>query len=180
MPIQLLNENVLSIEADALLLTIDGQTKGLGGSVAHAFIRQWPVAYEVFESRLGFPVPLGRAVAVTDRADCPWDTIIFLTTLNHVQTLHDDEKSDVVATAFADALSMASSAGIRSIATVVLRGGWRLSMQSAFLQMVSSYERSSFVQLGRTLKICNFIASEYDSLNELLKHHIDTESSAQT
>jgi len=52
--LKLLHNNVFDVVADALLLTIDGQARGLRGNVAHAFQRRWPDAYEDFESRLRY------------------------------------------------------------------------------------------------------------------------------
>jgi len=54
--LKLLHNNVFDVVADALLLTIDGQARGLRGNVAHAFQRRWPDAYEDFESRLRYEV----------------------------------------------------------------------------------------------------------------------------
>ena len=164
MPIQLLNEDVLSVDASALLLTIDGQAKGLGGIVASAFIRNWPDAYNHCESQLEFPIPLGRAIQTTEHADSPWPSVIFLTTLNHLQILTDSEKIDVMAMAFIGALNIAVSGGMRSVSSVVLKGGWRLPQQAAFLRMVDTFQQSVFGRQGRMLNICCLNRFEYEAL----------------
>jgi len=78
--LKLLNADVLDAEADALLLTIDGQARGLRGNVAHAFQRRWPDDYEDFETQLRFPIPLGSAVRIDADTDCRWRSIIFVDT----------------------------------------------------------------------------------------------------
>ena len=59
LPLFLLNSDVLTTPADALLITVDGQARGLRGNIARAFIRRWLDAYEDFDSRLEFPISLG-------------------------------------------------------------------------------------------------------------------------
>lgn len=161
MTIQLMNENVLTTEADAILLPIDGQARELGGTVARSFSREWPEAYELFESRLRFPVALGRAIYVREDVECRWKTVIFLATLHHLQLLSDAEKSAVMASAFSWALSLGVSAGLGSISTAILRGGWRLSLRTALARMVDVYEHSEFGRQGRRLNICCLDPQEY-------------------
>ena len=79
--LQLVHTNVLDATADALLLTIDGQARGLRGNVAHSFQRRWPEDYADFEAQLRFPIPLGAAVRIDADTDSPWRTIIFVSTL---------------------------------------------------------------------------------------------------
>ena len=67
--LKLLHNNVFDVVADALLLTIDGQARGLRGNVAHAFQRRWPDAYEDFESRLRYEV-IRRGAALRARRRC--------------------------------------------------------------------------------------------------------------
>ena len=56
--LRLFDSNVLESKADALLLTLDGQARGLRDNVAHAFQRRWPDDYAAFGSEPRFPVPL--------------------------------------------------------------------------------------------------------------------------
>jgi len=52
-----------------------------------AFQRRWPDAYEDFEAQLRFPIPLGTAVRIFADTNCPWQTILFVSTLHHLETL---------------------------------------------------------------------------------------------
>ena len=163
MTIRLLNENVLEVEADALLLPIDGQAPGLGGTVARAFSREWPHAYRLLESRIAFPVALGRAICVRGDTDCPWGAVIFITTLNHLRLLSEDEKGGVMASAFFEALSICVSYRLDSISTVILKGGWRLPTNVAIAKMASVYRASEYGRQRRTLNICCLDPRECES-----------------
>ena len=112
--LKLLHNNVFDVVADALLLTIDGQARGLRGNVAHAFQRRWPEAYEDFESQLRFPVPLGTAVRIDADTDCPWRTILFVSTLHHLETLDDGARHAVIRRGLRSALDVAGRAGLQS------------------------------------------------------------------
>jgi len=112
--LKLLHNNVFDVVADALLLTIDGQARGLRGNVAHAFQRRWPDAYEDFESRLRFPLPLGAAVRIDADTDCPWRTLLFVSTLHHLETLDDGARHEVIRRGLRSALDVAARAGLQS------------------------------------------------------------------
>jgi hypothetical protein len=168
MTLRLLKENVLTSDADAILLPIDGQARGLGGSVARAFARKWPRAHERFESRLQFPVALGDAACVTTDSDCRWNAVIFLAILNHLQLLDEVERSAVMTSALSKALSIGISAGFGSMATVILRGGWRLPSRTALSRMKDVYKYSEFGRQGRRLNVCCLDRHEYQAMESVI------------
>jgi hypothetical protein len=164
LPLNVLNSNVLDTPADALLIPIDGQARGLRGNIAHAFMRRWPDAYEDFESHLEFPVPLGSVRRVDEDTDSPWKTIVFLSTLHHLDTLATDEKLNVIRLALGHAFSKAVSGGLGSYSTAVLKGGWRLPLDLAFRTMIDTYNASQFARQRRTLNVCNLSTAAYERL----------------
>ena len=133
--LKLLNLDVLDATAESLLLTIDGQARGLRGNIAHAFQRRWPEAYEDFEAQLRFPLALGSAVRIDADSDCPWQSVIFISTLHHLETLDDDNKHEVIRRGLAAALRIAAGTGLTTLATAPLKGGWRLSVVEAYRTM---------------------------------------------
>jgi len=162
--IQLLHADVLDAHAGALLLTIDGQAKGLRGNLAHAFQRRWPEAYEDFESQLRFPVPLGTAVRVDADTDCPWRTILFVSTLHHVETLDTAGKLAVIQRALGSALHIAARTSLRTLATAPMKGGWRLTTPEAYHTMYETWLGSPLHRMGGALLVCCLDATEYQSL----------------
>ena len=159
-----LHTDVLDSQADALLLTIDGQARGLRGNIAHAFQRRWPEAYEDFESQLRFPVPLGSAVRVDADTDSPWRTIIFVSTLHHLETLDDPGRLDVIGRALASALALAARTGLRTLATTPMKGGWRLDVAEAYRTMHMTWLGSALHRSGGSLLVCCRDDAEYESL----------------
>ena len=164
MPLNLLNIDVLDSRATALVITIDGQARGLRGNIAHAFIRRWPEAYEDFDSYLEFPIPLGAVRKVDEDTESPWKTILFLSTLHHLETFSADEKLNVIRVALSNALTVAVSGRLSSLSTAVLKGGWRLPLELAYEAMIETYEASEFHRQRRTLNVCSLLASEYERL----------------
>jgi len=161
---QLLHANVLDVTADALILTIDGQARGLRGNLAHAFQRRWPEAYEDFESQLRFPVPLGTAVRIDADTDCPWRTILFVSTLHHLETLDTAGRLAVIHRALGSALQIAVRTGLRTLATAPMKGGWRLTTPEAYRTMHDVWLGSALRRSGGSLLVCCLNAVEYEGL----------------
>jgi len=162
--LQLLHTNVLDATADALLLTIDGQARGLRGNVAHSFQRRWPEDYADFEAQLCFPIPLGAAVRIDADTDSPWRTIIFVSTLHHLETLDDDDRHRVIRNGLLSALDIAARTGLRTLATTVMKGGWRLTTPAAYRTMHETWQGSALHRGGGSLLVCCLDAAEYRSL----------------
>ena len=162
--LKLLHTNVLDATADALLLTIDGQARGLRGNVAHAFQRRWPEAYEDFEWQLRFPVPLGTAVRIDADTDCRWRTILFVSTLHHLETLDDRARHEVIRRGLRSALDAATSTGLRTLATTPMKGGWRLRAPEAYRTMYETLLASPFHRNGGTLLVCCLDEREYETV----------------
>jgi hypothetical protein len=162
--LRLLHTNVIDAAADALLLTIDGQARGLRGNLAHAFQRRWPEAYEEFESQLRFPVPLGTAIRVDADTNCPWRTILFVSTLHHVDTLDGAGKLAVIQRALGSALQIAVRTGLRTLATAPMKGGWRLTTPEAYRTMHDVWLGSALRRSGGSLLVCCLNVVEYEGL----------------
>jgi hypothetical protein len=162
--LRLLHTNVLDATADALLLTIDGQGRGLRGNIAHAFQRRWPDAYEDFESQLRFPIPLGTAVRIDADTDSPWRTILFASTLHHLETLNGDARHEVIRQGLRSALDVAARTGLRTLATTPMKGGWRLHAPEAYRTMYHTWLASPLHRNGGSLLVCCLDEREYETV----------------
>jgi hypothetical protein len=139
MQIRVVQADLFSVKADALLLTIDGARRGLEGNLARQFARLHPDDWEDVEAQVRYPLPLGRAMCVQMHVDCPWSAIVVASTLHHVDVLSDDERVVVIRRAFAETLALCGRHRLRSLASAVMRGGWRLTLQQAFSAMVDGW-----------------------------------------
>jgi O-acetyl-ADP-ribose deacetylase (regulator of RNase III) len=148
--LRVLQGNVLDAQSDAIVLTIDGAGKGMEGNVARAFARRWPETWEELEEEIPYPLPLGEVFDYEPVLECPFRHILIASTLNHKDTLSESAKKGIVRTALDNVINAATNCGIKTIATVIMSGGWRLSQPSAFLAMTEGYEM--------TLQSCKDIA----------------------
>lgn len=164
---QLVQMDVLDAHtmAEALLLTIDGQHRRLRGNVAHQFIRRWgEESYEDFERGCTFPIALGGVVRVDAETDAPWRTILFASTLHHLDTLDEAGKIGVLQRGLAKALAACELGGIRTLASAPLKGGWRLEAAAAYTAMMPVYDASGFRRRGGRLFVCCRETAEYKAL----------------
>lgn len=155
--------NVLDAHADALLLTIDGARKGLEGNIARAFDHRWPDAFEEVVEQIAYPLPLGRAVLTRAETDCPFQAVLFASTLHHLDVFSEGEKARVTAMALQEAIGLARRYGLRSLASVVLTGGWRLPFAAALGTMLSTASFLTHGEAALELLICVRSEAEYAS-----------------
>lgn len=139
MPLHVVHADLFSVKADALVLTIDGARRGLDGNLARQFARRYPDDWEDVEAQVRYPLPLGRATCLHMHADCPWRAVLIASTLHHVDILTDHEKALVVRRAFAEVLALCGRHGMQSLASAVMRGGWRLQLDQAFSAMADGW-----------------------------------------
>lgn len=139
MGLEVIHGDVLNSSAEALLLTIDGTKQGMEGNIARQFAKLFPEDWTYLLRDIKYPVPIGRTVAVLWDGDCQWKYLLFASTLHHVDTLDDGQKLGVIRSALAEALQLCVRLQIRSLATAVMQGGWRLSAEDALLEMGKVY-----------------------------------------
>ena len=140
MDLRVINGDVLEAKADALIITIDGAKRGMEGNIARVFARRWPEAWEEIEEEITYPLPLGEVFPFEPSSDCPFHILLMASTLNHRDILSEAAKKGIVRSALYNAITEAASYSVKSIATVIMTGGWRLPIQSAFVAMTEGYE----------------------------------------
>lgn len=165
MSIQLINQNLFESADDGLILTIDGAAPGMEGNLARNYARLNPDVWEELEFEIDYPINLGRAKIFR----IPEDLVdknkfcILASTLNHIETLSDVSKIQVQSSAFREALSLAERYGLRSLASAVMVGGWRLAFPLALESMIKTYAdaKANAIRLP-VLKIYIFSRSEFE------------------
>ena len=148
--------DALDAQTGALLLTVDGVARAkpdparpirggkeiFGGNLANQFARRWPEDWEDMQLDIPFPIPIGHSVGIQWDGDCPWRLIVLASTLHHVGERTDAEKLAIIRSAFAEALSIAQRHHVKSLATVALKGGWRLPLADTVKTMLSTYRQA--------------------------------------
>jgi len=141
MTLKIFNKNLFEGNEEAIILTVDGASRGMEGNIARTFARLNADVWEDLESEIGYPIPLGlaRVYEIHPDFECNQKYFFIASTLNHLGVLADSEKLKIQASAFRHVLSIAEARGIKSICTGVMVGGWRLDLELAFDQMVKTY-----------------------------------------
>jgi hypothetical protein len=145
--------DLLSAQADALILTIDGAKRGMEGNIARAFARRWEDAWIDIEDQTRYPIPLGRTVAAHPDNECNFPLVLLASTLYHIEQFTDAEKQGIVRSALHEAIVIAQRNRARRIATAVMTGGWRLGLGDALTAMfavlrpIASPESESSISL---------------------------------
>ncbi|OUS26951.1 hypothetical protein A9Q99_17210 [Gammaproteobacteria bacterium 45_16_T64] len=178
MHIEVVHGSVIDAQSGAIMLTVDGASQGLEGNIARAFSRKYPDAWEELEYDIEYPMSLGvaRMYAIDHELECPFSHCVVASTLNHIDTLSDLEKIQVISTALNSTLALASSKRLGSVCSGILSGGWRLEIEEAFSAMVRVYQ--SFVS-GRpassVLKIYILGDKEFKSIGSFIEKHYQVE-----
>ena len=145
--IRLVEGDVVSESADALLVPIDGtfipradRIDRVLGNIGRQFVRRFPEAalLEEIEAQVDFPMALG-AVAPVELSEPPFRLAIVVSSLHHADQLDTTSKRATVRSCFARALAIAEREGVAVLASPVLQGGWRLSPEVAFAEMIHAH-----------------------------------------
>lgn len=168
MPLRVLQADLFSVKSEALLLTIDGARRSLEGNLARQFARLYPDDWEDVEAQARYPLPLGHAMCVRTHVDCPWRAVVVASTLHHLDVLADSEKVLVVRRAFADSIALCARHGLGSMASAIMRGGWRLPLQDAIAAMADGWLSSSVVARQLDVTVCCTSAEEAKLANDVL------------
>lgn len=135
--IEIIQGDVLSSNADAVILAIDGVKRGLEGNIARSYARRWPDAWMEIEDEIRYPLRLGRTVAIRPENDSGFPLVLVASTLNHVDTLNEQGKAAIVRSALSEAIQLAIRQRVHHLATAPMTGGWRLELEPALAAMMS-------------------------------------------
>jgi hypothetical protein len=170
MALKILAGNVLDAEAGALILTLDGSAKGMEGNICRQFSRKWPQVWEEIEAEIRYPIPLGNVFDYEPIGKCPFRVILLASTLHHKQVMCEAAKKSIVKSALMEAIRLAAHCGAKTVVTGLMKGGWRMSEETAFIVMADGYE-STTVQYTVDLDIHVPEAGQFERLR-LMAHSL--------
>jgi hypothetical protein len=133
--LEIVEGDLFETACKAILLPIDGSLPANAspkliarslGRLAREFSQRNPDFLEEVESQVTFPIPLGGAVAV----ELGERFVILVSMLSHLQT-DDASLKAAIARGFQSALTLCDSLKLPSLATPILKGGWRISTEVA-------------------------------------------------
>jgi len=137
--------NVLDAKTDALLVAVDGDNRKLIGAVGQQLAsriddsRDW----EQILAKADYPIAPGcvRVVDLEEYPEVGFKFVIFACMFNH------NNKELYLENAYSNALGTGSNWGVRSLATVLYRGGWRGTVELATAALERAVLRVPEVQV---------------------------------
>lgn len=154
--------DVLDSDADGLIVTVDGESRRLEGSVGGQFARRWPEKWEEIMHRMELPVPLGTAVHSPVGEPTPFQFVFLASILDHSNRAGRQAMAAYMRSALHRTLGIARTLKLNSIASPLLKGGWRMATSVAFDAMVQVSDE--FRTFDCTLTIYARDTREFDEL----------------
>lgn len=173
--IEFVQGDVLSAQADALILTVDGANRGLEGNIARAYARRWPDAWMEIEDDVRYPIPLGRTVAVRPENESGFGVILIASTLHHVDIMTDGQKAGIVRSALGEAIQLALRHRVSRVVTALMTGGWRLELRAALDAMFDALHPISAPRHVLTVSIHMLSREHAEMAEEIAKTRIGTD-----
>jgi len=136
MLVELVHGDIVKSADDAVIITVDGTAKGLEGNIARQFKKHYGEAWECIEESFSFPIPLGRSDYVEAEPPIPQRVVFAAAILDHKNIVGRHQMPAVVRSALSEILETSARQKIESIATPLLRGGWRMDAMTALKAMV--------------------------------------------
>ena len=168
--LKLLNSNVLDAKADAIVLSIDGAAKGMEGNLSREFASRFPGVWNEIQNKIEYPVPLGSVIEFETAGKCAFRLVLLATTLNHLEMISDPARQKIISDVTEKSLNIAAKYKINAIASPLLTGGWRLTMQKAFLSMNDGFERARQKGVTANLDIHIMNVSNYKNIKSLTQN----------
>ncbi len=159
--------NVLDAKADAIILTVDGAAEGMEGNLSRKFALRWPDVWREIKDEIRYPIPLGKVIEFEPVTDCAFQFIMLASTLHHRDVFSDVAKQGIIRDATEKSMRIADKYSISTIAAPVMVGGWRLTLQNAFLSMVDGYESARRSNIDVNLDIYILQTNDYENIKSL-------------
>jgi len=141
--------DVFDVDAEGLILTVDGDHPRMMGNVAHKLQRRMTDdAWEDLVDDLDSPIPWGTARHVElPEPVGTFKHVFVLSMLDHVNSPPRASRPDVLRSCLIKALTMAAKLGLTRVASGMLRCGWRIDETMALAAMRSAAEEVPKVTL---------------------------------
>ena len=120
--------------------------------------------YKRQEYEITYPIPIGMAKIfnIEDDDDCNQKFCIIASTLHHLDVLEQSSKRNIINSALRYALTQANNHQLKSLCTTIMKGGWRLELEDALVQMITTYSSFANAYIGAPrLEVCIDNVEEY-------------------
>lgn len=167
MQLQIKHGNALDAEEEAICITIDGAGPGMEGNLARQLAFRWPLLWQEIVREIRYPLPPGGVfefVVPEEYVDCAFRLIVLASTLHHEHQIDHSERGAVVQAAVSNILRLLPRYGLCTCATTLMKGGWRMSLDQAFLAMSAVVSNPLLSDSDVSLSIYALNENEFEQL----------------
>lgn len=142
MPLILRHTSIFQQCNGLLILPVDGIGVGHEGALGRKYIDLFPEDWQHISQKVQYPIPLGNSKFVPYPQGRGYDYLLLVSLLNHTEQVSRSDFKGFVINAVRQAMNLADGFEIQRVASVVLRGGWRISLDEAFMAMLDAYDHT--------------------------------------
>ena len=152
-----------------LILPVDGIGAMHEGAIGRKYIELFLEDWQYISRKIQYPIPLGTSRFVPCPQGQGYDYLLLASLLNHTEQISKSDFRGFVFNAVRQALYLANGFEIHKVASVVLLGGWRLSLDEAFLAMLDAYEQAFSFAKGLQFEIYETDDKKFQRINGLAR-----------
>ena len=164
MKLKISNESLFDRTSDAIILTIDGASKGMAGKAARTFGELYPEIWQFIESQVQYPVTAGSSVSISIPGGIPFKVVFLAATLTHLPDMQNTSQKSLSLRAFNMAIRDATVLGLKTIRCSLPIGGWRVDPLNAFMILSQILEKTYSTTKDMELQLCVLEEDGFESV----------------
>ena len=142
MKLKIVNDSLFNLQADAIILSIDGYGAGMGGRAARKFEELYPELWKTVESKINYPIKPGNFYVGMLPVPAPYQYIYLASVLSHLPAPSDIPDPLIFNRAFLQIIHDAAHKELSSIITGLPTGGWRNDPLNSFIGLSEVIDKS--------------------------------------
>ena len=154
MKLMMNNESLFDHTSDAVILPIDGASKGMAGKACRTFEELYPEAWQFIESNVQYPVTAGKSVSISIPGRIPFKVVFLVATLTHLPEMQNTSQKSLSLRAFNMAIRDATVLGLKTIRCSLPIGGWRVDPLNAFIILSQILDKTYSSTKGMEMQLC--------------------------
>jgi len=139
------------------------------GNLAREFAINYPEKWNEIESFIGYPLSLGKIFPFVSLDDFKYKYIFIVSTLNHIESLNKSLLEIIIMNSLSNCLEFLSAKNVKSVSSVLMKGGWRLNPLNSFLSMSNAVEKNIDILNDLVINIYLNYEKEYLKISSFVR-----------